>query len=408
MKQLILLLCLLIYLGGCDSDSADIIEPTPTVEVTATPTPTPTTAPSQPANILTAVEEFMTTHGFASTNVEQVGETYMTTDYMMAVIRGTYSDGSNETAALHLAHLDFGDGGYRVVNMYPGKEDLTNGFYPNVVNLNGNMVIWSALHETFTSEQARLYYADGTYGEVALSGNSAVYRFNKGVSITKLVPLDTNGEEISALTFEGDALSPLANITHSMGARFHPMTGEIIDVCGYPTAPDLESKTALTDALQNAGLLQGRRDCEVIAAKEYSDRLYTAIAYTQNEETVYELVISDLTIEGEIDILGVCAFAAPNENGFHMYSAAIDNDIICWTLLNETRAHGAEQVLMDFNSFRFYWENGDSKDDLIVERFFIYTNRHVGLPTKCVPIVNGEELTSLNQTITRVQFNLLP
>jgi len=90
-----------------------------------------------------------------------------------------------------------------------------------------------------------------------------------------------------------------------------------------------------------------------------------------------------------------------------MYSTAVENDIICWTLLSETRPDDNGVVPMDFNMFRFYWDNGESKDDYVIDRFFIYFNRHVPLPTRCVPIVNGEEVTALSSSITRIYIEEL-
>ncbi|MBQ3258113.1 MAG: hypothetical protein IJA67_11990 [Oscillospiraceae bacterium] len=90
-----------------------------------------------------------------------------------------------------------------------------------------------------------------------------------------------------------------------------------------------------------------------------------------------------------------------------MYSTAIENDIICWTLLNETRLDGANAVLIDFNSFAFHWDNGDRQEDAVVDRFFIYTNRHVPLPSACTPIVNGRELSALSSNITRAEFQAI-
>ncbi len=410
MKKLLILLSILLCISGCDSSqTAPPTEtPTPTPEVTAAPPPTPEASSTAAVTILQAAEQFMTDYGYACSNVTQLGETYMTPEYMMAVIRGTYTDGSGTVEMLHLAHLDFKDGGYQVLNLYPGEEDTAMGVHFNVININGETIIWTTVSDALQSNQLRVYYGSGAYEDVPIANEASIFRFKSGVDVVKLAPLDANGGELSALTAEGDALTPLANITHSIGAEIHPMTGEVLGLCGYPKAPDSQSNDALTDAMETAGLLNSRSDFTLIAAKEYSDRIYSCITYTRNGQTVYELIISTLTVEGNIDIQGICEFAPPTEQGYAMYSTAIENDIICWTLLNETRLEGSNPVLMDFNAFRFYWENGDSKDDLVVDRFFIYTNRHVALPTQCAPIVNGAEVSALTQTITRVNFSPLP
>ena len=405
MKKLLILLCILLCISGCDSSqpAPPTETPTPTPEVTAAPTPTPEAFSTSAVTILKAAEQFMTDYGYECSNITQIGETYMTPEYMMAVIRGSYTDSSGTVEMLHLAHLDFKDGGYQVLNLYPGEEDTAKGFRPNVINLNGETIIWTTL-DTSQSQELRVYYGSGSYDTVPMVGDCAIYRFKSGVEVVKLAPLDTNGEELSALTAEGDALTPFANITHSMGAQIHPITGEVLGLCSYPTAPDTESKAALTNAMQSAGILDSRSDFSLIAAKEYSDRLYACITYTRNNQSVYELVISELTIEGEIIVLGVCEFSPPTEKGYQMFSTAIENDIICWTLLNETRLDGYESVLMDFNAFRFYWENGDTKEDLVVDRFFIYVNKHVPLPITCIPIVNGNPVDALSSGITRVSL----
>ena len=406
MRKFLILLSLLLCFSGC-SPSEPTETPTPTPEVTASPTPSPATFTTPTENILSAATKFMFENGYETDKIVQLGETYMTPEYMMAVIFGTYYKDGITYDKLHLAHLDFKDGGYQVINMYPGEEDKVQGFYPNVININGETIIWTTIGDDLQANKLRVYYESGSYEDVPITNEAAIYRFYNGVVITKLAPLDANGEEISYITFRGDALQPLANITHSMGVQVHPMTGEVLGVCDYPTVPDIESKIALTDALQKAGLLNSRADFTLLAAKEYSGRLYTCISYTANGEIVYELVVGALTVEGNIEILGTCKFAPPTEKGYQMYSTAIENDIICWTLLNEMRLEGETSVLMDFNAFRFYWENGDPKDDLVVDRFFVYVNRHVPLPTRCVPIVNGKEIGGLASQITRVEFNHL-
>lgn len=406
MRTFLILLCILLVLGGCGtSDQAQqpIDTPTPSPTVTAVPTPTPTSSLIRPATIIQAVETFMADFDYECQNLVQVGETYMTPDSMLAVLRGTYLHGCIVAEQLHLAQLDFKDGGYQVINLYPGEEQAT-GFHPNVVNINGETIIWATLTD-LQSQELRVYYDSGAYETVPIDGDSAIFRFKRGVKVTKLALLNANGEEISSMTVQGDALLPLANITHSIGAQIHPMTGEVLGVSGYPEVPDESSKTALTDAIQNAGLLQSRSDFTLISAKEYSERLYACISYSRNTQTVYELIIAELTLEGEIDILGFCEFAPPDAEGFKMYSTAIENDIICWTLLNETRSDGTNAVLMDFNSFAFHWDNGDRQEDAVVDRFFIYTNRHVPLPSGCTPIVNGQELSALSSNITRAEFH---
>lgn len=404
MRQLFIALCILLCLNGCTaSDPAQPQDtPTPTPEVTATPSPT-TDADSTPTyNILSAASKFMYENGYETDKMVQVGETYMTPEYMMAVIFGTYYKDGIFYDQLHLAHLDFSNGGYKVINMYPGEEDQSIGFNPNVININGETIIWTTVSDALQSNQLHVYYGNGAYDIIPITNEAAIYRFKNGVEVTKLAPLDANGNEIATLTATGDALIPLANITYSISAKVDPMTGEILSVSGYPEAPDTESKAALTDAMQTAGLSDSRGDFSLLSAKEYSGRLYACITYTRNDQPIYELVISDLTIEGEIIVLGVCEFAPPTDRGYKMYSTAIENDIICWTLLNETRLDGYESVLMDFNAFRFCWENGDTKDDLIVDRFFIYVNKHVPLPITCIPIVNGNPVDELAAGITRV------
>ena len=406
MRTFLILLCILLCLGGCgtsDQTQQPLDTPTPSPTVTAVPTPTPTSSLMQPATILHAVETFMQGYDYQCEQLVQVGETYMTPDSMLAVLRGTYLHGCIMVEQLHLAQLDFKDGGYQVINLYPGEEQTTE-FHPNVVNINGETIIWATLSD-LQSQELRVYYDSGAYETVPMGGDSAIFRFKRGVLVTKLAPLTANGEEVTSMTVQGDALLPLANITGSIGAQIHPMTGEVLGVSGYPDAPDESSKTALTDAIRNAGLLQIRSDFTLIAAKEYSERLYACISYPRNAQTIYELIIAELTLEGKIDILGVCEFAPPDAEGFKMYSTAIENDIICWTLLNETRLDGGNAVLMDFNSFAFHWDNGDCQEDAVVDRFFIYTNRHVPLPTGCTPIVNGRELSDLSSNITRVNFN---
>lgn len=406
MRKLLILLSILLCLSGC-SPSVPTETPTPTPEVTAAPTPSPEMFTTPTENILSAATKFMFENGYETDKIVQLGETYMTPDYMMAVIFGTYYKDGITYDKLHLAHLDFKDGGYQVINMYPGEEDKVQGFYPNVININGETIIWTTVGNELQSNELRVYYGSGAYEDVPISNEAAIYRFYNGVVITKLAPLNSNGEEIPQLTAHGDALLPLANITHSMGVQVHPITGEILGVSDYPTAPDTESQIALTNALRNAGLLSSRSDFSLLAAKEYSGKLYACITYTRNTKLVYELIIAALTIEGNIDILGFCEFGAPDESGYNMYSTAIENDIICWTLLNETRLDYDHQVLMDFNGFRFYWENDDFKEDLVVDRFFIYVNRHVPLPTRCVPIVNGHELRDLSKNTTRVAYTPL-
>ncbi len=404
MRKILISLCVLLCLSGCIEPvpQQTDVTPTPSPEITLSPTPEITSTTT--ANILTAVDDFMAGFGYESKEMIQVGETYMTPDYMLAVIRGTYLHGCIAVEQLHLAHLDFRDGGYRVINLYPGQEDPTYGFYPNAVNINGETIIWTTLN-SLQSQEMQVYYGSGAYDTVPMDGDSAIFRFKRGVQVTKLVPIDTNGEEITGLTAQGDSLLPLANITHSIGAQIHPMTGEILGVCGYPEAPDEGSKIALTDALQNAGLLQGRDQFSLVAAKEYSGKLYACIHYTRNGKEVYELVIASLTIEGNIDILGVCEFAPPDQSGYKMYSTAFGNDILCWTLLGETRPDGNQTVLMDFNEFRFYWDSEDFHSDMVVDRFFIYMNRHTPLPIRCVPLVNGYEMRELSSSITRVDFH---
>ena len=409
MKRIIILLCLSLLLSGCSiADTQQEATPGPSDEIPLSAFPAPTSAISQPVSILSAVEEFMIDYGYECDDLMQIGETYMTPDYMLAVIQGTYIDSDKAVVQLHLAHLNFADRKYQVVNLYPGNIDQSKGLYPNVVNLNGETVIWTTLNPSadkrLHTEQVRIYYSDNTYETVPMVGDSAVYRFKNGVQVTKFAPLNENGEEIAALTASGEALQPLANITNSIGAQLHPLTGEVIGICGYPTAPDMESTAALDKALQESSLLESRSEHKVVAAKEYSGRLYACITYTRNDTTVYELIVANLTIEGKIQILGVCEFTPPTEKGYQMYSTAIDNDVICWTLLNETRLSGTNSVLMDFNAFRLYWENNDYKDDLVVDRFFIYVNKYISIPTKCAPIINGNTADTLSSDIINVIF----
>lgn len=350
----------------------------------------------------------MNGHGYECKNLAQLGETYMLSDYTLAVISGTYEKNGNTVDAVHLAHLDFENTQFRVINLYAGQAAQEGGYYPNTVSINGRTVIWTtctpSADEASRFNYLRLYLNNGSMEEMPVIGESAVYRLTSGDTVNRIVPVTRQLIELSQWEYGREYLVPTIYITHGNNAKIEPITGEILSVSDYPEAPDAESKAALNAAMQTAGLLDSRGDFSLLSAKEYSGRLYACITYTRNNQTVYELVISDLTIEGEIIVLGVCEFAPPTERGYQMFSTAIENDIICWTLLNETRLDGYESVLMDFNAFQFCWENGDTKDDLIVDRFFIYVNKHVPLPITCIPIVNGNPVDALSSGITRVSF----
>ena len=369
-------------------------------------------APSTSANtILSAVEAYMGNRGYECRELVQLGETYMLSGYVLSVVSGEYVNDGEEIKQVHLVHLDFENTAYSVINMYPGQSAQAGGYYPNMVNINGRTVIWTVHNEPDDAasryNHLRLYLSDGRTENMPMIGVSSVFRLESGDQISKIVPVNAENREITEWGYTEESLTPLANITYGNGAELDPMTGKVVSVDSYPEAPDTDSNNMLKAALVESGLMSERTNYSLISAKMYSGRLYACISYVRNGNPVYELVIAKLTIEGNIVILGVCEFDAPGESGYKMYSTAIENDIICWSLLNETRMDGNESVLMDFNAFRFCWGNGEYQDDIVVDRFFIYVNRHVTLPEKCAPIVNGNEVNELTSNITRVYYNPL-
>lgn len=397
-----MLLCLLLCLTGCGTSSEAAATPSPTVEVTATPQPA-TSATPQPVSILASAEEYMEQHGCTCSQMRQLGDSYLLSGYQLAVLSGVYERDGSEQQMLHLAHLEFENGQYRVLNLYPGKQPTEAGICPNVININGRTVIWTACDtERMNYSALRFEFADGTTEDVPIGGVSAVYRTESGQELVGIVPVNAEQTCMDELAFGVDVLTPLVNVTYGNEIEVDPMTGNVVMICGYPEAPDEDSKIALTDALLESGMMAERANFELLSAKEYSGKVFACITYTRNGESVYELIISKLTLEGYFEVIGVAEFAPPTDAGYEMYSTAIENDIICWTLLNETRHDDNGVVPMDFNMFRFYWENGETKDDYVMDRFFVYYNRHVPLPTRCVPIVNGEEVTELAGNITRV------
>lgn len=398
----LLLICVLLCLVGCGTSSEETATPSPTVEVTATPEPAPSATP-QPVSILASAEEYMEQRGYSCSQMRQLGDSYLLSGYQLAVLSGVYERDGREQQMLHLAHLEFANGEYKVLNLYPGNAPSDAGIYPNLVNINGRTVIWTACAgENMNYTSLRFAFADGTSEDVPIAGQAAVYRLESGQELVGIVPVTEEQTALQELAFDGDALTPLVNVTYGNEMEIDPMTGAVVMICGYPEAPDEDSKRALTDALLETGMMAQRTNYSLLSAKEYSGKVFACITYTRNGETVYELIISKLTLEGYFEIIGVGEFAPPQDAGYRMYSTAIENDIICWTLLNETRSDDNRVVPMDFNAFRFYWENGETKDDYVMDRFFVYYNRHVPLPTRCVPIVNGEEISELAGNITRV------
>lgn len=398
----LLLICMLLCLAGCGETSAETEQPSPYVEVTVTPDIVPSATP-QPVSILASAEQFMEQYGYACDQMQQLGDAYLLSGYQLAVLSGTYEKDGQEMQGLHLAHLQFENGQYRVLNLYPGKQPAEAGIYPNVVNINGRTVIWTACGtEKMNYPFLRFDFAGGTSEHLPIAGQAAVYRLESGQVLSGIVPVNEEQIALNELAFGAEALTPLANVTYGNEIEVDPMTGEVLTICGYPEAPDEDSKRALTEALLESGMMAERTNYALLSAKGYSGKVFACITYSRNGEAVYELIISELTLEGYFDIIGVCEFQPPEEDGYRVYSTAVENDIICWTLLGETRPDGNSAVPMDFNAFRFYWDNGETKDDYVVDRFFIYFNRHVPLPASCVPLVNGEEVSELAGNITRV------
>lgn len=345
----------------------------------------------------------MEQHGYTCTQMQQLGDSYLLSGYQLAVLSGTYVRDGQTIQGLHLAHLEFKNGQYQVLNLYPGKQPTEAGFYPNTVNINGRTVIWTACgSDTMNCASLRLEFTDGEVMQIPIGGESAVYRLENGDVLNKITPVSENQEILNELAYDAEALIPLVNVTYGNDAQIDPITGEVLTISGYPEAPDEDSKRALTEALLESGMMAERTNYALLSAKGYSGKVFACIYYTRNGETVYELIISELTTEGYFNIIGICEFTPPEENGYRMYSTAVENEIICWTLLNENRPDGNDTVPMDFNAFRFYWDNGEFKDDYVMDRFFIYFNQHIPLPIKCAPIVNGMELSELTDVVTRV------
>ena len=399
------LLCLLLCLAGCGEPPAESAAPTPTMQATQTPAPTPA-ATQKSVSVVAAAEQYMEQRGYSCGQMRQLGDVYLLSGYQLAVLSGTYERDGLGIQKLHLAHLEFANGEYQVLNLYPGNAPTEAGIYPNLVNINGRTVIWTACDtENMKYTSLRFGYGDGTSEDVPIGGQAAVYRLESGQELTEIVPVTQGQTTLDELAFGADVLIPLVNVTYGNEAEVDPMTGDVLVICGYPKAPDEDSKRALTEALLESGLMAERANFELLSTKEYSGKVFACITYTRNGEAVYELIVAKLTLEGYFDIIGVGAFTPPTDTGYRMYSTAVENDIICWTLLSETRPDDNGVVPMDFNMFRFYWENGEVKDDYVVDRFFVYYNRYVPLPTRCVPIVNGEEVTELSSSITRIYIN---
>ena len=334
----------------------------------------------------------------------------------------------------------------RVDGMAAGQWPGDAGYYPNVADFNGKLVLWSArsatraaLNEDGTINPNETVSND--YDEYRITfddGNTTFYELGEGrldnpiINLihhnrrpVKIAPIDYYGFEVEAFTFTEDALTPTNVNTISEVSGWDAFlnmdadSGEILSIYSYPTLQetpvylDMDASfrgyEALYHAIKTDGIeaLADTVGLTLEAHQSYNGYEYAVIRQKDNPADVYGLLEYTVNADGTVTLLDFGRGSAPEvmgKFGYAMSCATMNGGTLYWTLFTDERwattADGTETdntktVPTDYTGFRFIWADLQEKEYPVEGSFFLAEVDSVIPPAIAIPLVGDTAVTAL-------------
>ena len=334
----------------------------------------------------------------------------------------------------------------RVDGMAAGQWPGDAGYYPNVADFNGNLVLWSARSGTRAALNT-----DGTinpnetvpndYDEYRITfdnGNTTFYELGEGRSASpmidlipqgrlpvKIAPIDYYGFEVEAFTFTEDALTPTNVNTISEVSGWDAFlnmdadSGEILSIYSYPTLQEtpvyldmdesFRGYEALYHAIKTDGIeaLADTVGITLMAHQSYDGYEYAVIRQKAHPADEYGLLEYTVNADGTVTLLDYGRGSAPEvmgKFGYAMSCATMNGGTLYWTLFTDERwattADGTETdntktVPTDYTGFRFIWADLQEKEYPAEGSFFLAEVDSVIPPAIAIPMVGDTAITAL-------------